>query len=385
MSGTGLAWTGWFSEEGTAAASCPSNKIVYEIQCSGRYCDNMTLLCGYVKSGFKIINSSRWTMNGFFSEEHNGYKNCPSGYYLYGLKCNHDYCDNIQLRCVKVQYSVNIKLCKPISIQQSSTSNLGTVKYSKTKEYNTGYPVNTVATFKCNQNHPFGYDITTKCTNSGWDRNIAHPFSRCDTSLLEVEPYMRLPRSYNQCPKFMFLSKEDCADAGLAVGGTLRNGKLLEGSWGHLPFGCLIYHEGDAAIYYNSRYGRNDGRWESVCSRGSLTLFPKSFTGGCPPSMDFSTSQECAAAGLTAGGRLLSGSVAKGSWDHLPSGCSILQSNGGIYYNSNSTGVNNGDYSSLCHELPVSNFNTFLAALLNYISYSRFFFSFELLAVHQVL
>ena len=153
----------------------------------------------------------------------------------------------------------------------------------------------------------------------------------------------------------MYLSKEDCIRAGLALGGILRSGKLSEGSWDFVPFGCSLATKSDHAILYNVKHGKNNGRFESVCSKGSFTLLPKSFEGGCPSSMNISK-EDCAAAALSAGGKLRHGKLVEGSWGHTPYGCFIRAVNNEEFacYNSKEDGINSGNYESLCHELLVS-------------------------------
>ena len=69
----------------------------------------------------------------------------------------------------------------------------------------------------------------------------------------------------------MDISKEDCVAAALSAGGELRNGKMKEGSWGNVPFGCSFEIGGlldDNAVHYNTNTtGVNDGRFSSICHR----------------------------------------------------------------------------------------------------------------------
>lgn len=95
-------WTSWFSEEGTNYRNCPSNMIVNELQCSGKYCDNIRLQCGTLKSDYRVDTSDR-SYVGPFSEEQ-GERLCSDGYYLWGMQCSGRYCDNIKLTCVRVDY-----------------------------------------------------------------------------------------------------------------------------------------------------------------------------------------------------------------------------------------------------------------------------------------
>ena len=45
INSSGGTWTGWFSDETAGEHYCPSGKVVNQIECSGRYCDNMRLFC----------------------------------------------------------------------------------------------------------------------------------------------------------------------------------------------------------------------------------------------------------------------------------------------------------------------------------------------------
>ena len=80
----------------------------------------------------------------------------------------------------------------------------------------------------------------------------------------------------------------------------------------------------------------------------------------------------CAAAGLSAGGKFFNENVIEGSWGDVPYGCSIkvYQGDSTIYYNSDIAGVNSKvRFTSLCHELPVSNVDISLLYLFFVFSY----------------
>lgn len=66
----------------------------------------------------------------------------------------------------------------------------------------------------------------------------------------------------------MNIDKEDCAAAGLSVGGVLRDGKLLEISSGQNPFGCFLSSHNDNGIAYNDYAdGVNNGDYSSLCHK----------------------------------------------------------------------------------------------------------------------
>ncbi len=346
-------WTGWFSEEYPSEKNCPDDHpLVSQIRCGGGYCDNMRLKCSTLNSGFRAITSSKSDTN-YFSEELNAFRSCPNGYLLNGIRCKGKHCDGIKLRCVKVEYATYHPACSPITLT-ATYATTGVVRYNQSPTYEENYyPTGTVATFTCPY-HPFGayLDSTTCREGSGWDK---YPENECTSNTPVATNYRLLPGSFHKCPAHMYLSKDDCISAGLELEGTLRNGNLVEGSWGDAPFGCFISND-DLAIHYNSnRNGQNGGRFQPVCSKGEFTLLPRSFTGGCPASMNISR-DDCVASALSVGGRLNDGKLTEVSNIDAPFGCSLSGDDDTIHYNTEN-GVNNGDYSSLCHKLPVSSFD----------------------------
>jgi hypothetical protein len=120
-----LYWTRWFSEESPAYAICSgTDEGVVGFQCSGSYCDNIRFLCETLPFGLVSNFSYSWT--GYFSEESDGLGEYVSeGFYHYydenyrvcyasdtggvvsGMGCRGDYCDDIQLECMKPAKLVN--------------------------------------------------------------------------------------------------------------------------------------------------------------------------------------------------------------------------------------------------------------------------------------
>lgn len=99
------------SEE-TPPTSC-GNKLVFGIKCSGRYCDNITPVCGFTT--YKIYDV-KWTK--FVSEERGGTISCnvpnPSEKehgnwgagepaFIIGFSCKGRYCDNVALECAALK------------------------------------------------------------------------------------------------------------------------------------------------------------------------------------------------------------------------------------------------------------------------------------------
>jgi len=74
-----------------------------------------------------------------------------------------------------------------------------------------------------------------------------------------------------ECPTTSTLSREECVRAGLALGATLRDGDVVEGSWDNTPSGCFVNPGEDNAIHYsNNPHGKGgNGRYTSLCSKTS--------------------------------------------------------------------------------------------------------------------
>lgn len=90
--------TPFFSEEGAANGICPDNRFVTGIRCQGSYCDNMSLSCSVTNHSKGMCS---WTP--FFSEEWPEHADCPKGSAIAGAKCQGSYCDNVSLLCCQLQ------------------------------------------------------------------------------------------------------------------------------------------------------------------------------------------------------------------------------------------------------------------------------------------
>ena len=72
------------------------------------------------------------------------------------------------------------------------------------------------------------------------------------------------PESDSVCPSSITVQKEDCKEAGLAVGGMLQGGEIVEGSWTDRPSGCFFGPD----IHFNTNpNGINNGQWHSICHK----------------------------------------------------------------------------------------------------------------------
>ncbi len=349
-------WTPYFSEDiSPAGQNCPDDRpLVSQIQCSEGNCNKMKLSCSTVEPGYRVITSDKYDTE-FFSDESGAWMFCKDGYYLNGMECSGSRCDSIKLKCVRVEWASYFEACSPLAIPPTTHATPGVVNYNRPASgAENVYTIGTIATFQCAFNPLYFHIGTTTCTTgTGWDKNIVE---ECNNVLPPVgHDFKLLPHSFNKCPSFMFLSKEDCVTAGLEVGGVLyQNSRLIDGSWSFVPFGCFI-NQNDSVIHYNSyNNGVNDGNRQPVCSKGSFTLLPKTFKGGCPSSMGVSK-EGCAAAGLSAGGILRDGGLVEWSWPDEPPGCFIWDGDSAVHYNDDTSAENiNARSTSVCHELPVS-------------------------------
>jgi hypothetical protein len=125
-----LAWSPWVSEEYPHVTGCAdvlNNAAAVGFGCSGKYCDNVRLLCETLPFGATPdYTTSYWT--SLFSEETDGFSTWSSeGWYHYdgdnyevchatdnypgfvtSILCNGSYCDNIALQCVQAKKSGGI-------------------------------------------------------------------------------------------------------------------------------------------------------------------------------------------------------------------------------------------------------------------------------------
>jgi hypothetical protein len=97
-------WTAYTSEE-YPPVSCDAGSVVDVAQCSGWYCDNISLSC---HPSYRSPGPTTWT--SYFSEEGTNYRYCPSGAWLSGIACSGWYCDNIALQCTTL-YSTTAANC----------------------------------------------------------------------------------------------------------------------------------------------------------------------------------------------------------------------------------------------------------------------------------
>jgi surface protein len=98
-------WSDWFSDE-TGESSCHhvhNQAYISRITCRGSNCDDMKLYCQYLDPElFKTDTSVPIYYTSWFSEEGSAIGSCPYGYFVMGMRCNGNLCDNIKLSCRKV-------------------------------------------------------------------------------------------------------------------------------------------------------------------------------------------------------------------------------------------------------------------------------------------
>jgi len=73
-----------------------------------------------------------------------------------------------------------------------------------------------------------------------------------------------------KCPLESSISKEECAVAGLSVGGILENDMVVEGAWSDKPSGCSLTVE-DNIIHFNGNpVGARNETYISICREAEV-------------------------------------------------------------------------------------------------------------------
>lgn len=93
------------SEETPGASQCPADQVVTGFECTGSYCDNVSIECH--DYGTNVASFGQWSM--WFEHEHGAIPGgpgtvksshvCPSGTKITGIDCWGNYCDNISIEC----------------------------------------------------------------------------------------------------------------------------------------------------------------------------------------------------------------------------------------------------------------------------------------------
>ncbi len=74
---------------------CPPNMAMYGLGCNGNYCDNVQVFCRALPSSIPEV--FRWTP--YFSDENPVFEGCLSNEFATGIQCRGGFCDEIRLRC----------------------------------------------------------------------------------------------------------------------------------------------------------------------------------------------------------------------------------------------------------------------------------------------
>lgn len=114
-------------EAGAHVADCPDDKVVSNVECQGKYCDNIRMHCATPLRYVVDMTAEPWHSD-WFSEEQ-GRQDCPEDYAITGVECREneglfcvtkcgDYCDDKRIRC------------RPIKPENLGLANLGVLAYS---------------------------------------------------------------------------------------------------------------------------------------------------------------------------------------------------------------------------------------------------------------
>jgi len=118
-------------EAGGYVADCPEDKVVSNIECQGKYCDNIRMHCATPLHYVVDVAAVPWHSDWFSEEE--GRMDCPEDYAITGIECRQhegffclmkcgDYCDDKRLRCSAI---------KPAAVGRAAT---GILPYAQLAE-----------------------------------------------------------------------------------------------------------------------------------------------------------------------------------------------------------------------------------------------------------
>lgn len=88
-------WSKYFSEEGFNSQFCRPGWFITGIACTGDYCDNISIRCTHmVSEPYASPPQCHWT--GAFSEEQGPMNDFGQGWYARAARCTGKYCDSIE-------------------------------------------------------------------------------------------------------------------------------------------------------------------------------------------------------------------------------------------------------------------------------------------------
>jgi hypothetical protein len=94
------AWTPFTSDEDwPLGVSCIGQSMINQVQCTGRYCDNVRLYCAVPDGGDQPLFLHR-LLHSFSDEGGNGM--CDANEWVTSFGCSGRYCDNIWLTCTNM-------------------------------------------------------------------------------------------------------------------------------------------------------------------------------------------------------------------------------------------------------------------------------------------
>lgn len=90
----------WFSEEQPRTNCSSSAQLLGGLRCNGDYCDNLKLRCLATP---KLLRSGTCYNAQAISEEQSAGYRCNAGYWVAGMQCTGKYCDNVSVTCCPAQ------------------------------------------------------------------------------------------------------------------------------------------------------------------------------------------------------------------------------------------------------------------------------------------
>lgn len=77
----------------------------------------------------------------------------------------------------------------------------------------------------------------------------------------------------SKCPLKSTILKESCSIAGISVGGSLQNNRLITDAWNDKPNGCFLDQGEDNAIHFNTNpIGKIGDDYVSVCHKIEVSI-----------------------------------------------------------------------------------------------------------------
>jgi hypothetical protein len=126
-------WTPSTSEE-LPPVFCDGSSLVAAAQCTGRFCDNVSLFCKQTQTAAGVpVQRGVSSATPFFSDEGGGQQICVTGSWVTGMQCTGRFCDNVSLTCTEFTNvnAINCHWTGPVSEENGGTLDFGAGFYAR--------------------------------------------------------------------------------------------------------------------------------------------------------------------------------------------------------------------------------------------------------------